>query len=178
MVVKNNYHKIYRLKFYYFYLKTKSKWARKETLFCWGPLIDFSYSTFLRFSCPLKSFSQHLLLHFSKKRKRKRVWYFLLYAFNFRCSHPLSLVLLCSSSKKKKFIVKSKIFPTFYLIFVAVFRLLFNFRCSHPLSLVLLCSSSKKKKNYSKEWDFSDFLLNLRCSFLCYHPHPIVLILL
>ena len=106
MVVKNSYHKIYRLKFYYFYLKTKSKWARKETLFCWGPLLDFSYSTFLHFSCPLKSFSQHLLLHFpkskKKKKKRKRVWYFLLYAFNFRCSHPLSLVLLCSSSKKKK----------------------------------------------------------------------------
>ena len=118
MVVKNNYHKIYRLKFYYFYLKTKSKWARKETLFCWGPLIDFSYSTSLHFSCPLKSFSQHLLPHFSKKKKR--VWYFLLYAFNFRCSHPLSLVLLCSSSTKK-IIVKSKIFPTFYLIFVAVF---------------------------------------------------------
>ena len=146
-MVKNNYHKIYRLKFYYFYLKTKSKWARKETLFCWGPLIDFSYSTFLHFSCPLKSFSQHLLLHFSKKRKRKRVWYFLLYAFNFRCSHPLSLVLLCSSSNKKKIIVKSEIFPTFYL----------NLRCSflgyhpHPIILILLCFTSQNKKKKNKE---------------------------
>ena len=77
-----------------------------------------------------------------KKQKEKEfdTFYFTLLIF----VAVILLVWFCFAlvqKKKKKIIVKSEIFPTFYLIFVAVFRLLFNFRCSHPLSLVLLCSS-------------------------------------
>ena len=90
-------------------------------------LLSFiSFVLWINFHCSFCIINLHHLIlvlfcSTSPKRKKKRVWYFLLYTIYFRCNHPLiSLVLLCSGSlKKKNNIVKNEIFQ--FLIFVVVF---------------------------------------------------------